>query len=257
MKSGIPEIVHVILAGDEVERAVCPFTRVPAGRIILIAGAGDSPYHDCTSRILAALKKKHIRVEKVVPESVDTAGLMKVTASVIKREKEEGNTVYVNMSAAGKKGAAVATLVGMALGAEVYYVPLQETEDSVTADPEHIELLPPVEILLPDETETSILHELYEAEESSLSASEIGDLLDDDVPGNDADFCLHELTSESKLKDFNEERKIQSRNLMKVSTFMKKLEEKGYVSKGKYGRKMMYRITEKGRNVLLLSGVLE
>jgi len=257
MKSGIPEIVHVILAGEEVDRAVCPFETVPAGRVIVIAGAGDSPAPDCTSKILAALKKKHIRAEKVEPESTDTAGLMKVTASVIKREKEEGNTVYVNMSAAGKKGAAVATLVGMALGAEVYYVPLKQTAGSVTANPEQIELLPSVEILLPDDTETSILHELYVAEESSLSASEISNLLDDDVPGKDENYCMNDLVLENNRPDFYEERKIQSRNLMKVSNFMKKLEEKGYVSKGKTGRKMMYRITEKGRNVLLLSGILE
>lgn len=235
MINRIPETVHIIPVGEDTDRALRPFETVPVGRVVLISGAGDSAENDRTQEILAVLKKKHIRVEKIVPDSTDTAGLMKATAAAIRREKENGNNVYVNMSAAGKKGAAVATLAGMALGADVYYVPPQTGS---------IEILPAVEILLPEEDEVSVLQELSAAE--SLSASDIGDILDGDSFLEDT--VLHEI-------DFSEERKIQSRNLMKVSSFMKKLEEKGYVSKGKTGRKMLYRITEKGRTVLLLTGI--
>ena len=44
---------------------------------------------------------------------------------------------------------------------------------------------------------------------------------------------------------------------MKVSGMMKRMEEKGYVTTGKFGRKMMYQLTERGMYALILSGYVD
>jgi len=260
MKNGMPETVHVILLGEEAERAIQPFKENVVSRVCLITGAGDSPEIDGTEQVISFLKKKHIPVKKIKPASTEMQELIKTTAAVIRTEIENGNKVYVNMSAAGKKAAAVATLVGMALGADVYYVPIshyskdaqRENNGISICSSEDVQILPKVNIVLPDEEETSILQELYDAEEESLSASDIGSLLEKTDELENKILCeINENTP-----DFYETRKIQSRNLMRVSSLMKKLEEKGYVEKGKTGRKMMYTITEQGKYILYLSGTL-
>jgi len=260
MKNGIPETVHVILLGEEADRAIIPLKSLAVSRVCLITGAGDSPEIDCSTQVLTFFKKRHIPVEQKTPDSSDIQDLIKTTAAVIRNEIDAGNKVYVNMSSAGKKAAVVATIAGMALGADVYYVPVshyandnERTRNGISiCNSNEVQLLPKVTIILPDAEETSILHRLYEAEDESLSASDIGNILE----GNEDTMMMNNEMFFEITPTISDSRKTQSRNLMRVSATMKKLEEKGYVSKGKTGRKMMYTLTEKGKEILYLSGTL-
>jgi len=270
MKTGIAGIVHIVPLAQEFDRAVRPFDSAAANRVHIVADAGGNAY---AARVVRYLKKKHIPAEIVPADFTDMADLVRTIASVIRHEQESGNTVYVNMSAGGELAAAAATMAGMALGAEVYCV----HADRYATDAERkeagisvctaaaVSMLPKVDVRIPDEAELPVLEELYHADDNVLSASEIGDVVDTD----DREYslmtcdCDVSLTDEEKkicmagsdaVFDRWEQRRVQSRNLMKVSGMMKRMEEKGYVTKSKTGRKMMYRLTERGRYALILSG---
>ncbi|HJJ38794.1 MAG TPA: DUF6293 family protein [Methanocorpusculum sp.] len=239
------------------------------------------------SRVLKHLRKKHIPAEIVRADFSDMEGLLKTISSLIRKEQTCGNKVYVNMSAAGELAAAAASLAGMALGAEVYCV----HADGCASDKERpetgisvcstntISMLPKVDIRLPDETELPVLEELYYSENNVLSASEISGVVEGENdyaegPGismmkcNDSSPCVSSgLPVYDKIPSYAAsepesdaerwmKRKVQSRNLMKVSGMMKRMEEKGYVTKAKYGRKMMYQLTERGLYALILSGAV-
>ena len=294
MKSGISEIVHIIPLGHEFDRAVRPFDTAAANHVYLITDSGDAgegaenlpPKKEYVSRVIRYLKKKHIPADVVETDFSDMGELLKTIASLIRKEQFFGNRVYVNMSAAGELGAAAATLAGMALNAEVYCV----HADGYASDAERAEtgvsvcrtnavsILPKVDIHLPDDAELPVLEELYYADNNVLSASEIsevveneseyGDTVDECCSINKCDIsfssnrCLdmptHLLMSDKALEtERSKRRKVQSRNLMKVSGMMKRMEEKGYVTKGKFGRKMMYQLTERGMYALILSGYVD
>ena len=295
MKSGISEIVHIIPLGHEFDRAVRPFDTAAANHVYLITDSGDAgegaenlpPKREYVSRVIRYLKKKHIPADVVETDFSDMGELLKTIASLIRKEQFFGNKVYVNMSAAGELGAAAATLAGMALNAEVYCV----HADGYASDAERAEtgvsvcrtnavsILPKVDIHLPDDAELPVLEELYYADNNVLSASEISEVVEnepDSVDTADECFCniklcepvfighrcpetpAHLLMSDKELEaERSKRRKVQSRNLMKVSGMMKRMEEKGYVTNGKFGRKMLYQLTERGMYALILSGYVD
>ena len=294
MKSGISEIVHIIPLGHEFDRAVRPFDTAAANHVYLITDSGDAgegaenlpPKREYVSRVIRYLKKKHIPADVAETDFSDMGALLTTIASLIRKELFFGNRVYVNMSAAGELGAAAATLAGMALGAEVYCV----HADGYASDAERAEtgvsvcrtnavsILPKVDIHLPDDAELPVLEELYYADNNVLSASEISEVVEnepDSVDTADECFCMNKCDfsfSSGKCMDMptplrvsdieleaerSKRRKVQSRNLMKVSGMMKRMEEKGYVTKGKFGRKMMYQLTERGMYALILSGYVD
>ena len=282
MKSGISEIVHIIPLRHEFDRAVRPFDSAAANHVYLVADAGMTgeenvpPVSEYVLRVIRYLKKKHIPADVVETDFSDMGELLKTIASLIRKEQLSGNRVYVNMSAAGELGAAAAALAGMALDAEVYCVhadgyatDAERAASGVSVCRENaVSILPRVDIHLPDDTELPVLEELYYAESSILSASEISEVVAGDAE-TDADCCMMNcscspsaespavLHEETAFADRWEKRKVQSRNLMKVSGMMKRMEDKGYVTKAKSGRKMLYQLTERGRYALILSGYID
>lgn len=282
MKSGISEIVHIIPLRHEFDRAVRPFDSAAANHVYIVADAGMTaeenipPVSEYVSRVVRYLKKKHIPADVVETDFSDMGELLKTIASLIRKEQISGNRVYVNMSAGGELGAAAAALAGTALNAEVYCVhadgyatDAERAASGVSVCRENVvSILPQVDIHLPDDTELPVLEELYYAENSSLSASEISEVVAGDAEIND-DCCMMNcscspsfeppavLREETAFADRWEKRKVQSRNLMKVSGMMKRMEDKGYVTKAKSGRKMLYQLTERGRYALILSGYID
>lgn len=277
---------HIYIIADE-------NTEVDLKNPMMYMAESCPPSEYYVSNVVKYLKKKHIPTDIVRTDFSDMSELLKTISSLIRKEQFFGNKVYVNMSAAGELAAAAAALAGMALDAEVYCV----HTDGYASDAERpksgvsvcstnaVSMLPKVDIHLPDDSELPVLEELYYTNNNILSASEISDVLEND----NSDDCvmgkleepimkcvsmsesrpvykssqlavdrtiLYDSEEESDVKRW-ERRKTQSRNLMKVSGMMKRMEEKGYVTKAKFGRKMMYQLTERGMYALILSGVIE
>lgn len=270
MKSGLSQVVHIIPLGHEFDRAVRPFDAVSADHVYIISESGEGGIGNrirddrlqsqqdliYTPKVSEYLKDKGIKVDIVRTNTFDLMNLLKTISGIIRLELNHGNHVLVNMSASGKLGAVAATMAGMALNVDVYYVHADyyASEDErvehglAVCQSSEISLLPKVDVLLPDGVELPVLSKLYLASENKLSASGIAKFLQKEE-------LLEELNVDGPMT--LEQRKVLSRCLMKVSSVMKKMEEKGYVSREKEGRKMMYQLTERGKYSLILSGWID
>ncbi|HJJ48318.1 MAG TPA: DUF6293 family protein [Methanocorpusculum sp.] len=258
MAKRLRETVHIIpLSGNE-KRAASVFETNTADRVHLIVRKKDAAWKNFSAFLL----EKNIDVKTTVCDTANPTEFLSCISGIISAENPAENSVYVNISAAGTLCAGLCTLAGMAQKAAVYSVENGE-----------IVLIPEVDVVLPQERESDVLAELVHAENEVLSASEISDILE----GEDCEeeMCIKEescyscanlisfscaeeemkiLSPHAAYRAQKEKRTIQSRNLMKVSSFMRKMEEKGYVEKKKEGRKMLYRVTEKGRYAFYMSG---
>ncbi|HJJ49759.1 MAG TPA: DUF6293 family protein [Methanocorpusculum sp.] len=250
------ERVHIIPLGYEFDRAVRPFDDNPAERVYLITEKGADGYAAddyYVTKVADALRSKGIDVEVVTANTFNLRELLRVLSFLTLKEVKMKNSVWVNMSASGKLGAAAATMAGMAHGASVYYVPAdrysseeerKEHGISVCTSPELI-LLPKVTIALPSYNEIHALTYLYQ-ENRELSTTEIS-----------LEFSGSVVNREDYANDdrlYEEQRKKQSKILMGITNMMKHMEEKNYVSKKKKGRQMMYTIEDAGIDALFLSG---
>lgn len=266
MTNTIEEIVHIVPLGHEYERAIRPFDTVAVNRVYLIvdsgAGAGfeerDSRmqqilYEYYTPRVKTYLEEKHIEVRVVATRTFDLMEFLKTISGIIRDEQSLGNRVLVNMSSSGRLGAVAATLAGMAHNVTVYYVHSERFATDAEREvcglsicrENHASVLPNFTIDLPDEQMIRVLCELSGIHHQGcrgLSASSLSEILQDE------DDCRSPMNTVDSL------RKRQSRNLMRVGGLMRRMEERGYVTKKKSGRTMAYTITELGEYALHLSG---
>ena len=182
---------------------------------------------------------------------------MKSVSEIILSEKSKGNIVYVNMSAAGRLTSVGATLAAMAHDVRVYYVVADRYSKDEKEKMQHglsiceklnIAFLENFQLLLPDEPSLKILVKLCE-KEKGLKTKEILDLLrESKVEGFEKDYT--KLIGEEK-------RRTQQRYLIKLNKgILDKLEKSGYITREKLGRYHTIRITESGKYVAHISGLL-
>jgi len=256
------EVVHVIPLEDEIDRAVRAFevsNGFRANRVYLLAWVPDLPlgpenetlkyYHGEVKRRLQALC---IETVTVLMNIFDMLDVITKVSSIVKQERERGNIVYVNMSAGGpfvSVGTAISTMVQ---DARLYYVRCNrysQTPEEKRAHGNAIVTAPQVHFLenfnirLPDERGVRLLVELYRR----------GDMRTSEILG-----FLH---SEG-IEGFDEDPSRLSRG-EKISLLMRlnkgitgKLEGSGYISKEKRGRENVYHITDSGKYVACVSGLL-
>ncbi|HJJ28179.1 MAG TPA: DUF6293 family protein [Methanocorpusculum sp.] len=258
-------IVHIVpLSGSE-KRAASVYETSAADRVHLIVRKKSAAWKN----FCELLAEKNIAAETTVCDLSNPIEFLSCITSLIAAENPAYNSVYVNIAAAGPMCAGISSLAAMAQKAAVYSVESGE-----------IVLLPEMDVVLPEEQETEVLGELVFAEDAgeSLSATDISGILEhEDEEDDELDECgkiticacrpmslmqTDCVAEESRIlypakhpsDEQKQKRAVQSRNLMKVSSFMRRMEEKGYVEKKKEGRKMLYRVTEKGRYAYYLTG---
>jgi len=256
------EAVHVVPLEEEIDRAVRVFevaNGFRANRVYLLAWAPDYPtgrdnellkyYH---AEVRRRLEAQGIETVTVTTNIFDMLEVIKKVSSIVREEKERGNTVYVNMSAGGpfvSVGTAISTMVQ---DARLYYVRCQrysETPEERRAHGKAIVTRPQVHfvenfnIRLPDRRGVALLVELYRR--GSMRTSEIlGFLHREGVEGFEADPSGLERGEKISL-------------LMRLNKGITwKLEEAGYLRKEKRGRENLYSITESGKYVACVSGLL-
>ncbi len=255
------EAVHIIPLEEEIDRAVRAF-EVPGGfkanRVYLLAWVPDVLLRARTHRffhhvVRERLEALGIETVTVLTNIFDLLDVIKKVSSIVKMEKERGNAVYVNMSAGGpfvSVGTAISTMVQ---GARLYYVRCQrytETPEERRAHGNAIVTNPQVHFLenfnirLPGDRGTRLLVELYLQER--MRTSEILDFL-----------------HREGVEGFEEDPSGLSRG-EKISLLMRlnkgitgKLEEAGHITKEKRGRENVFSITESGKYVACVSGLLE
>lgn len=256
------EIVHIVPLEEEVDRAVRAF-EVPGGfkanRVFLLAWLGGIQsssnfipefYPKIVKRRLEALG---IKVELVHTNIFDLLSVIKEVSRITRFEREKGNTVYVNMSAGGpfvSVGTAIATMVQ---DARLYYVRAARYSETVQERRSHgnaivtqpqVHFIENFNIQLPDERGQLLLVELFKKEKMKTGEL-LGFLFEKGVEGFEDD-----------PSNLNRSEKITI--LMRLNKGITgKLETAGYITKVKRGRENLYQITESGKYVACVSGLLD
>lgn len=270
MMQPLQEIVHIIPLGHEFDRAIKPFEDGKPSRIHLLSISNMPKYSEemlerqayFTSKVSTFLKEKGIRVVHHEVDLFDILEVMKHVSNIIVQEKAKGNLVLVNMSACGRLTSIGATLAAMAHDVTVYYVSAEDYSLNVDEFKDHglsicsiskIIRFENFEFNLPDKISISILIELCRYGKGMTTKDIRGLLYDLNVPG-------FEIDADSIGKaEKNEKRRLEkTKQLMKLEKrYLSNLERIGYIRREKTGRNNIIYITDAGRYIAHISGMLE
>jgi len=255
------EAVHVIPLENEIDRAVRPF-EVPNGfkanRVYLLAFIPDvvvSDTHDLRyyhGEVRSRLEARGIETVTVLTNIFDMLDVITKVSSIVRRERARGNIVYVNMSAGGAFVSVGTALAAMVQDARLYYVrsyKYTETPEEKRAHGNAIVTMPQIHFLenfnisLPDERGVRLLVELYRRGEMRTSEV-LGFMHEEGVEGFEEDPAGLSRAEKITL-------------LMRLNKGVtEKLEALGHVTKEKRGRENLYHITESGKYIACISGLL-
>lgn len=268
--AGLEELVHIIPLGFEIDRAVKPFEKYSANRAYILT-ITDHPkysspvemeknkkqrYYDATVTRLLKERGIDVRIQKI--DMFDILDVMRTVSAIILKEKSENNRVYLNMSACGRLTSVGATLAAMAHDISIYYVRSDGYSRSVDEEREHglsictkphIWQLENFQIALPDETSVRILVRLSGEEQGMTTEALLRYLFEEKVPGFDEDYhALHMI----------DRRRKQSNYLMKLNKgILTKIELAGYIERKRSGRNTNVSITESGKYIAYISGLIQ
>ncbi len=265
---GFEESVHIVPLGYEFDRAVQPFYRTKVDRIWLVtidpekdtgpdAAAKNEKQAYFDLKVADALRSMGIGVTIVRVDMFDVLEVLRCISGLIVREKDQGNRVFVNMSACGRLTSVAATLAAMAHRVTAYYVRADGYAESREAETEHglsicrgarIRSLEGFRIALPDPVSGLILVELA-GSAKGMSADDILTLLRErQVEGFGVDYrCL----------EYPARRRQQSTYLMRLNKgILSRLERDGHIVRKRAGRYTIIEITESGRYLAAISGAM-
>ena len=257
------EIVHIIPLEEEIDRAVRAFEvekGFRANKVYLLAFTLPQGQPDEIDEVSYYWRRVEQRFRALGVETVtvftNIFSILDVIAKVsriVRQEKEKGSVVYVNMSAGGPFVSAGTAIAAMVQGARLYYVRCnryihtrQEKLShgkAIVTEPQ-VHFLENFNIMLPDERGMRLLVKLYQT----------GDMRTSDV--------LEFLHGEG-VEGFDDDPAKLSRGdkigmLMRLNKGITgKLENAGYIAKEKRGRENIYSITESGKYLACVSGLIE
>lgn len=266
----IQEVVHIIPLGHEYDRAIKPFEKRKADRVYILAIIDHRNFKKgmmeqqeyFRNKVILFLEKKDI---KVILRDVNLFNLLEVMhniSTIIVQEQNAGNIVNVNMSACGRLTSIGATLAGMARGASVYYVSADGYTHAMEDYHEHGLSICNKDAIIkfenfkfdePDAASTWILVELCQ-KPSGLNTKDLRSIL------RNLNISGFELDTDQPVKHLkNENKRLEStKQLMKLEKrYLQPLERSGYIIREKSGRNNIISITEAGKYIANISGLLE
>jgi len=256
------EIVHVIPIETEIDRAVRVFEvedGFKANKAYILSGVyalgveTEEEAQHYLDEVRRRLEAQGIKVEVVPTHTISILDIISKVSKIVKEEREKGNIVYVNMSAGGPFVSVGTALATMVQDARLYYVraaklSLSEQErwvhgNAIVTEPQ-VHFLQNFKIQLPDARSQRLLVELYNRGEMRTS-----DIL----------RFLHRSGVEGFEDDPEGLRRSEKIGmLMRLNKGITgKLEDAGYIVKEKRGRENIYRITDSGKYVACVSGLVE
>ena len=255
------KIIHIIPLGFEIDRAVKPFEGTDGFRAnrVHILSAIES---DGTPEHFVERHRKYVEVVKNRLESfgievvihnallIDILEVMKKVSSIILSEKNDGNIVYLNMSAAGRLTSVGATLAAMVQGSRVYYVQANDySSDKESMDKHGYSICDDVKILfienfrisLPDDKCITVLVRLFD--KGPMRTSELMEYLHN-----------AEVDGFQEYSDYlSREEKIKYKMRLK-RRILDKLTQSDYIEVHKTGRESIITITDSGKYIAGISG---
>ena len=269
---GLNERVHLIPLGHEIDRAVKPFNTYRAERAYVIVVPDNADLDEqmlekqrhYTKRVCEGLLAVGVRPDVAYCNMFDILDVLRVVSSLIVREKRQGNDVLINMSACGRMTSVAVTMAAMVHGVTAYYVHADRyaTGDDAAFEADHglsivetgrVEPLYNFSIMMPDAECQLLLCELYRRGQGMTSE----DLLD---------FChmkgfegYDKLPPEKKNKSGEYSSGPKNRELLNRTNrkYLHKLEAAGYITRIWSGRRFSVHITDAGRYIACVSGLLE
>ena len=258
------QVVHIIPLGYEFDRAVKPFENkngLRPNRVYLLSAIefDDTPdavvqkHRKFVDKVKDKLESLKIEVFLINTNLIDLLEVIKKISNIICKEMEQGNNVYINMSAAGRLTSVGATLAGMVHDVKVYYVESDDYSDNPIDMEEHgytivnevrIKYLENFKIIMPDELQIKVLVEIVKR-------------------GKMRTLNIIEYLSNLNVEGFNIDYYKLSRSektavIMKLNrNILDKLEQAGYLIKHKLGRENEFEVIESGRYIASISGLLE
>jgi hypothetical protein len=271
-RSGLPENVHIIPLGHEIDRAVKPLMKNKADRVHLLAIPPDAELdpvmkekqENITQKVTAHIEKQKIPVRFHAVDMFDILDVMKKVSRIIVLEKKDGNNVYVNMSACGRKTSFAVTIAAMFHGISPYYVAADSYATGKNSRKEidhgmsivesgNIELLQQFRIMRPDETNIALLAELYRRKTKSIT-----DMKSDDIIDFFHQMNVHGFEVKPDEKRGLERSRLKRTLLNRIKRMhLDGLEREKYIEKTQAGREFFVRITDAGSHIACVSGMVE
>ncbi|MCK8517711.1 HFX_2341 family transcriptional regulator domain-containing protein [Methanoculleus sp. 7T] len=269
---GLNERVHLIPLGHEIDRAVKPFNTYRAERAYVIVVPDNADLDEqmlekqrhYTKRVCEGLLAAGVRPEVAYCNMFDILDVLRVVSSLIVREKRQGNDVLINMSACGRMTSVAVTMAAMVHGVRAYYVHADRyaTGDDAALEADHglsivetgqVEPLYNFSIMMPDAECQLLLCELYRRGEGMTSEDLFGFFHKQGFEGYD------ELPPEKRNKSGEYSSGPKNRELLNRMNrkYLHKLEAAGYITRIWSGRRFSVHITDAGRYIACVSGLLE
>jgi len=270
--SGLPENVHIIPLGHEIDRAVKPLMKNKADRVHLLAIPPDAELdpvmkekqENYTQKVTALIEKQKIPVRFHAVDMFDILDVMKKVSRIIVLEKKSGNNIYVNMSACGRKTSFAVTIAAMFHDVAAYYVSADSYATGKNSRKEidhgmsivesgNIELLQQFRIMRPDETNLAFLAELYRRKMKAMP-----DMKSDDIIDLFHQMKVHGFEIKPEEKRGLERSQLKRALLNRINRIhLEGLESQKYIEKKRIGKEFSVRITDAGSHIACLSGMIE
>lgn len=269
---GLNERVHLIPLGHEIDRAVKPFNTYRAERAYVIVVPDNADLNEqmlekqrhYTKKVYEGLLAAGVHPEVIYCNMFDILDVLRVVSSLIVREKRQGNDVLINMSACGRMTSVAVTMAAMVHGVRAYYVHADRyaTGDDAPLEADHglsivetgrVEPLYNFSIMMPDAECQLLLCELYRRGEGMTSEDLFGFFHKQGFEGYD------ELPPEKRNKSGEYSSGPKNRELLNRMNrkYLHKLEAAGYITRIWSGRRFSVHITDAGRYIACVSGLLE
>jgi len=261
----IGEVVHIVPLGFEIDRAVVPFDTAKADRVYLLSAINirgadwqqEEKQAYYIKRVREKLEAADIEVICISLDLLDPLAVMKTVSTIAVLEKNKGNRVNINISAAGRLTSVAAAITGMLHDAAVYYVRAEKYSENDEEKREHglsvcpggeTMILENIPFMLPEKPGLVVLSSLAK-HPGDMSTRELLDVLQES--GINGFAQLYDEVEPAMR------RSVQTKQLMKLDkTILFKLENSGFVKKMKKGRNVYISLTERGRYIAHICGMM-
>jgi len=270
-KPGLPETVHIIPLGHEIDRAIKPLINKKVDRVHLLAISPEAELDpvmkdkqmNYTRKVTAQLEALSIPVRFHPVEMFDVLDVLKNVSRIIVQEKANGNFVYVNMSACGRKTSFAVTVAAMYHEVVSYYVAADGYATGENSEKEidhgmsivessNIELLQQFQIMKPKDINVELLAELYRRKMNDtpyMKSDEIITFLNGRK--------VHGFEVKPEDKRGLDKSKLRRSLLNRISrSHLEELEGQKYIEKKKVGKEFSVKITPAGSHIACVSGLV-
>jgi len=269
--NGLNKRVHLIPLGHEIDRAVKPFNTYRAERAYVIVVPDNANLDEqmlekqrhYTKRVCEGLLAVGVHPEVVYCNMFDILDVLRVVSSLIVREKRQGNDVLINMSACGRMTSVAVTMAAMVHGVRAYYVHADRyaTGGDAALEADHglsivetgrVEPLYNFSIMMPDAECQLLLCELYQWGQGMTSKDLFTFFHKKGIEG-------YKYLPEKEDKSGGYVSGSLNRELLNRTNrkYLHKLEAAGYITRIWSGRRFSVHITDAGKYIACVSGLLE